>query len=55
MDEPTVERCKFIKKNGKQCRQKNKPNQTGGEIIHGYCTYHCHLRGNGKEEVTTMN
>ena len=30
-------------------------NQTGGEIIFGYCTYHCHLRGNGKEEVTTMN
>jgi len=53
--EPNVERCQFIKKNGKQCRQKNKPNQNGGEIIHGYCTYHCHLRDNGKEEVTTMN
>ena len=50
-----VERCQFIKKNEKQCRQKNKPNQNGGEIIHGYCNYHKHLRGSGTCGVTTMN
>ena len=33
-------RCKFIKKNGKQCRQSGKENQSGGEIINGYCNYH---------------
>ena len=33
-------RCLFIKKNGKQCRQNGKPNQTGGSIINGYCSYH---------------
>ena len=34
------ERCKFIKKGGKQCRQSGKPNQSGGPIIDGYCSYH---------------
>tara|TARA_Y100000817_G_scaffold259683_1_gene213682 strand:+ start:1802 stop:2065 length:264 start_codon:yes stop_codon:yes gene_type:complete len=34
------QRCKFIKKNGQQCRQRGKPNQSGGPIINGYCNYH---------------
>ena len=33
-------RCKYIKKNGQQCRQRGKPNQSGGPIINGYCKYH---------------
>lgn len=37
------ERCKFIKKNGKQCRQRGKENQSGGPILNGYCKYHRHL------------
>ena len=40
-------RCKASKLNNhKQCRQRNNPNQTGGEIIDGYCEYHKHLRKN---------
>jgi|MEHZ01.4.fsa_nt_MEHZ011120021.1_2 hypothetical protein len=34
------ERCIFIKKNGKQCRQSGKPSQSGGPIINQYCSYH---------------
>ena len=34
------ERCQFIKKNGKQCRQTGKETQSGGPIIDGYCNYH---------------
>ena len=34
------ERCQFIKKGGKQCRQSGKPSQSGGPIINGYCLYH---------------
>ena len=53
------ERCQAIKKNGKPCRQRNRQNQGGGEIINGYCNYHKHLRKEFKEEslenVTTMN
>lgn len=37
-------RCRAIKKNGKQCRQCGKPQQSGGEIIYGYCNYHKHFR-----------
>ena len=37
-------RCKATKLNNKQCRQMNNPNQSGGEIIDGYCEYHKHLR-----------
>ena len=33
-------RCTFIKKNGKRCKQMGKPNQSGGKIIDGYCDYH---------------
>ena len=33
-------RCLFIKRKGKQCRQKGLLNQSGGEIINGYCKYH---------------
>ena len=33
-------RCTFIKKNGKQCRQMGKPNQSGGQIVNGFCNYH---------------
>ena len=34
------ERCQFIKKGGKQCRQSGKPSQSGVPIINGYCLYH---------------
>ena len=34
------ERCQFIKKGGKQCRQSGKPSQSCGPIINGYCLYH---------------
>ena len=34
------QRCQFIKKNGKRCRQVGKPSQSGGPIINGYCSYH---------------
>lgn len=34
------ERCQFIKKDGKQCRQSGKPTQSGGPIISGFCLYH---------------
>tara|TARA_B110000285_G_C14809991_1_gene461513 strand:- start:148 stop:408 length:261 start_codon:yes stop_codon:yes gene_type:complete len=34
------ERCIFIKKDGKQCRQSGKPTQSGGPIINQYCSYH---------------
>ena len=37
-------RCRAIKKNGKQCRQCGKPQQSGGEIINGYCNYHKQFR-----------
>lgn len=37
-------RCIAIKNNGKRCRQKNKLNQTGGEIINNFCDYHCKYR-----------
>ena len=33
-------RCVAIKKNGKRCRQMGKKNQSGGEIINGYCSFH---------------
>ena len=33
-------RCKFIKKNGKRCRQTGKKSQSDGKIINGYCSYH---------------
>lgn len=45
-EEPTkskkenINRCQFTKKNGKQCRQCGKENQTGGEIVGGFCNYH---------------
>ena len=46
-DHPVMSnRCKAIKLNDKQCRQMNNPNQSGGEIIDGYCEYHKHLRRN---------
>lgn len=38
-------RCKFIKQNGKQCKQSGKINQSGGPIINGYCKYHTKLEG----------
>ena len=56
---PHHRKCQAIKKNGKPCRQRNRQNQGGGEIINGYCNYHKHLRKEFKEEslenVTTMN
>lgn len=39
-NEQFLDRCKFIKKDGKQCRQRGKPSQSGGPIINGYCSYH---------------
>lgn len=39
------ERCKYIKKNGKRCRQCGKPKQTGGPIINGYCSFHKNKQG----------
>ena len=33
-------KCKGIKKNGKPCKQRGDPNQSGGPIINGYCKYH---------------
>ena len=33
-------RCNHIKYNGKQCRQRGKPTQSGGPIINGKCKYH---------------
>ena len=33
-------RCSFGSKSGKQCRQANRPKQTGGEIIGGFCSFH---------------
>jgi len=48
-------RCQAIKKNGRPCRQVNRPNQGGGEIINGYCHYHKHLRKEDKVTLTTMN
>ena len=33
-------RCTIIKKNGQQCRQRGKPNQSGGPIINGFSNYH---------------
>lgn len=39
-NEHILDRCKFIKKDGKQCRQRGKPSQSGGPIINGYCSYH---------------
>lgn len=39
-NEQILDRCKFIKKDGKQCRQRGKPSQSGGPIINGYCSYH---------------
>ena len=51
--------CQAIKKNGKQCRQSGKSNQTGGPIFNGYCKYHKYLRSShpfyDKVELTTMN
>ena len=35
-----IERCTYIKKNKKQCRQCGKPTQSGGPIINGRCKYH---------------
>lgn len=34
------ERCSHIKYNGKQCRQRGAPTQSGGPIINGKCKYH---------------
>lgn len=39
-----IKRCQAIKWNKNRCRQEGQPNQTGGEIIDGYCKYHQHLR-----------
>ena len=39
-NEHILDRCIFIKKDGKQCRQRGKPSQSGGPIINGYCSYH---------------
>ena len=39
-DKGEGERCIFIKKNGKQCRQSGKTSQSGGPIINQYCSYH---------------
>ena len=33
-------RCQAIKKNGSQCRQCGKPQQSGGPILMGFCNYH---------------
>ena len=44
MDSHNDTRCRAIKGNGKQCRQRNKPKQTGGAIIDGYCKYHADQR-----------
>tara|TARA_R110001592_G_scaffold84381_1_gene249533 strand:- start:1371 stop:1685 length:315 start_codon:yes stop_codon:yes gene_type:complete len=33
-------RCKAIKWNNNRCRQEGQSNQSGGEIIDGYCNYH---------------
>ena len=33
-------RCKAIKWNNNRCRQEGQSNQTGGEIIDGFCKYH---------------
>jgi hypothetical protein len=41
-----VERCKATKWNGNRCRQEGQPNQTGGPIIDGYCSYHKKFRKN---------
>lgn len=33
-------RCRALKKNGRQCRQCGKPQQSGGPILMGFCDYH---------------
>lgn len=40
----THERCLAIKNTGTRCRQRGKENQSGGEIINGYCSYHSKQR-----------
>ena len=32
--------CQGTKRNGNPCKQSGKPQQTGGPIINGFCSYH---------------
>lgn len=43
-DKPEDNRCRATKRNGSRCRQEGKPNQSGGQIIDGYCSYHANQR-----------
>jgi hypothetical protein len=49
------ERCCATRKNGKPCKQMNKPNQTGGEIIYGYCKYHKDCRNTPVRNTPVRN